>query len=984
MPVKRKSTVKKRSIRRKKITTQDPRAAAIAEIEAILNSEILDEDKNSKILEKTDNKKQYVDKDNVMASNKKHSTHLKTVENKTTTSNFNINKTQNHNHNVSVLKGSDQSPYLVDLKQIVKQQTEAREMKIHKQSMLSKLLVQDHQSSIMHQLKNTSREVDDYLHHWEYKLSYCYNKYAYIINQLAIVNVVELLFLILKKLLKYPIKGLLIILAWSKHVLRYAIMYIRQADIMNKTFIFFHSLVLNTKKLFYRKKSYFVRHEYETTALDNNDLDELDEENIENKFSMSARLAAVGKKARSIKFLPPLWWHRQLTIFVLIAILFILPLKAAHYFNIFQSVKGAVLGESEAASTSLRDALGSGENMDFIDAANNFARAAESFGSAEKILNNYSSLINLAHIMPSRQTRAAAAGDLLIRSASQATNAGQHFALALNALQLPHLQTEINLSSNNDLSPLTERLGVCADELEQTLVYLQNLSKSLESINIDDVRNLPIGQVDAITEQLAILQDRMPLIISGTQNIIDAVRMAIIFLGDAQDTRYLLIFQNNAEMRASGGFIGSYALVDFRQGDIKNLEVPEGGSYDLQGGLRERISSPQPLHLINSLWEFQDANWWPDWPTSAKKIQWFFENGWGSSVDGVIAIDPTFVEQLLDVIGGVQLSNDGPLITSDNFYDIVQNRDNLADPNKPKAIIKELVEKIVVTLPVIITPDNFVDVMQVVANNLDQKHILFYLNDPTVQNFIAQNGWDGAIKDTNSDYLSVINTNIAGAKTDRKIRQSIKHTADITPDGSIVDTVTIKREHTAVKGEPYAGVRNVNYLRVYVPMGSELISASGFSEPDLIYFDEPAEGAKDDPALALVEQNTKIDPDSGVRIYNEFNKTVFANWTQVDPGQTINIVLKYKLPFKINSIKEQKTLWENLVGKNYILGTYSLMMQKQPGSVSSKFDSTLSLPYNMQLVWHKGLGNFFQSGWQLDDNLTVDKYWGAVIQKNEY
>ena len=96
-----------------------------------------------------------------------------------------------------------------------------------------------------------------------------------------------------------------------------------------------------------------------------------------------------------------------------------------------------------------------------------------------------------------------------------------------------------------------------------------------------------------------------------------------IFAKD-QLRRYLVVFQNNTELRATGGFIGSFALVDFANGKIKHIEIPTGGPYDLAGSLRETVMSPQPLHIVNPIWQFQDANWFPDFPTSAKKIMWFY------------------------------------------------------------------------------------------------------------------------------------------------------------------------------------------------------------------------------------------------------------------------------------------------------------------------------------------------------------------------
>jgi hypothetical protein len=691
----------------------------------------------------------------------------------------------------------------------------------------------------------------------------------------------------------------------------------------------------------------------------------------------------VLSKLRTWRFLPPHSWRRQIAVFAFLAILLILPLKVVQYFNIFHSVKGEVLGASEQAMGSLQDALNASEARDFNTAADNFSEAAKSFSTAGSVLTHYADVIKLANSLPAKQAKSAAAAEALVRSGESAAEAGKHLALAFANLQLPYLTPGADETISEPTTPLTQRLQAFGNETALALKNLHDFSSSLQSVDVASVAALPDARAAELARQVALLQKDAGTMVAGASEAVALANVLALFLGDTQDTRYLFIFQNNAEMRASGGFIGSYALIDFRQGEIKNIEVPAGGSYDLQGGLAERLASPKPLHLINSLWEFQDANWWPDWPRSAAQIERFFESGWGSSVDGVIAIDPTFVESLLAVTGPIDMTAQyGAIVTAENFYDIAQSRDNLADHNKPKEIIKDLVMKLAAELPQRITPDNFAAYVDVAAQALAEKHILINVHDEAVQNFIAAHGWDGGIRDTTQDYLAVINTNIAGAKTDRKIRQSITHTAEVTPDGGIIDTVEITREHTAGKGEPFAGVRNVNYLRLYVPKGSELIEASGFAAPDLIYFDPPADGVQHDSDVALAENNTVVDPDSGVQIYSEFGKTVFANWTQVDPGNTITIRFKYKLPFKIHGVKQSAGFWQQLWQGDYELSSYSLFLQKQAGSISSNFSSSLRLPANMTVqgsgAFQFGIG---PGGWEITDDLRTDRYWGVAIQK---
>ena len=679
------------------------------------------------------------------------------------------------------------------------------------------------------------------------------------------------------------------------------------------------------------------------------------------------------KSLFTFKFLPPMAWPKQLAVFVVLGFILIFPLKVFGYLNIFKDIKGQVLGESEQAISSLQQAAEASGEFNFLGAASYFSEAADSFNQAQSVLADYSNLITIANIIPAKKAKLAATGRSLIASGKNASEIGEYITLAVDSLELDNPE---------ETKPLTERLKQFSYYANLVNEKLYEFENNIDQVDPEVVSSLKIDQQEKIIQQLKSLKVQTGIFRKGMNELLSLSDILPIFLGDETDKRYLLIFQNNAEMRASGGFIGSYALIDFGQGKIKKLEVPGGGSYDLQGGLHKRIAAPEPLHLINSLWEFQDSNWWPDWPTSAQKIQWFFENGWGSSVDGVIAIDTTFAERLLEIIGPIDMREKyGEIITSENFYHIVQTQSERKDTNTPKEIITDLVNKVIEELPSRINSDNLFNIIKDIEQLFLEKHVLLNFNDSALQDFIVQHNWEGEIKDTDSDYLAVINTNIAGGKSDRKIKQAIEHTAEIMPDGSVINNVVITRRHNGIKNEAFTGVRNVNYLRVYVPQGSQLLEASGFYKPDAIFFDEPAEGAELDPDIHFTENIAKIDEDSGVRIYSEFGKTVFGHWTQVDPGQTIVINYKYKLPFKVNSIVQKNNFLTSLFKGDEIIHSYSLLAQKQPGSIEDVFSSKLILPENMEIRWATNESVLDQQGWQKKSNLRQDRIWGALIKK---
>ena len=148
----------------------------------------------------------------------------------------------------------------------------------------------------------------------------------------------------------------------------------------------------------------------------------------------------------------------------------------------------------------------------------------------------------------------------------------------------------------------------------------------------------------------------------------------------------------------------------------------------------------------------------------------------------------------------------------------------------------------------------------------------------------------------------VVDTNINGYKTDGVIKETINHQAKIESDGSVVDTVSITRKHQGGHTD-YEWWNKVNsdYMRIYVPRGSKLISVNGqtreFNEERLSY---DKLGFQVDSDVAKEEKYMQIDSASGTRIYEENNKTVFANWVYVSPQEQATITYKYRLPFKVN------------------------------------------------------------------------------------
>lgn len=711
---------------------------------------------------------------------------------------------------------------------------------------------------------------------------------------------------------------------------------------------------------------------------------------VNNLSTILNKYKILDKKPSKIKedeYVYKINWYRSALSFIVILILLIIPFKALDYLRLIDlsSLEERVMIHSQAAIDNLLLASSEVANVSFEEAGTNFSLASESFLAAQKELESLESwLLTIASFSNNNKIKLASESRNLLNAGKAGASLGENFSRAIDIL--------LNNEEENWLIKLDEFNNYS----NLALLSLLDLKANLNQINY---QVLP-GEYQS---SFIAWRDRIDDFEKSLKNLIITADKVKEFLGYSHNRRYLLVFQNNTEMRASGGFMGSYALMDFKNGKLDNLEVPAGGTYDTEAGMRSFIRSPRPLWLVNPRWFFWDANWWPDWPTTASNLMWFYEKSDGPTVDGVISFTPDVLESLLYITGPIYLEEYDLLIDSENFWFLIQStveRNNLlfshpelaldfpdSPENQPKKIIGDLMEVLLEILAEKIDHNSLPLLIELLEKDWRQKNILFYFSDNNLQKLIEDWSLDGSIKETRHDYLLVTNTNIAGQKTDRKIKESIFLDSQILSSGRIINELTIIREHEGIKNEAFTGARNVNWLRVYVPENSKLISASGFSQPDRKFFDFPEPDWEIHPLLEKTEELAIIDEKSGLHVYNELGKTVFANWTMTDPGEKSVIKIRYELPFILDYSKRERNHLDFI---NHLLNinqerpaVHSLLVQKQAGIRPAHFFSRLRLPDNWQLYWRYPENDLIEDAWWVSEKLDSDKYWAILALPND-
>ncbi len=626
-------------------------------------------------------------------------------------------------------------------------------------------------------------------------------------------------------------------------------------------------------------------------------------------------------------------------------------------------IKDTALANGQLAYANLSQAKEAIGSKNFKASSEEFEKAQDKFGEISADLDSLGGILTeTGRYLPFLSK---------LTSGKYLSKAGEDIAM------IGKLATEIAAEINQVKNPLQEKNQVSfleifqkADEnLKKIESLLESLSDNLAKINLEDIPE------DKRT-QFAELKNKLPEIKLLVRGFINDSQILVDVLGGNGPRKYLFLFQNNHEMRATGGFIGTYGVLDIFNGRIKNFFVD--GIFNPDGQLREKVVPPAPIQKISAAWSLHDSNWFPDFPTSAEKARWFYEKTGGPTVDGVITMTPIVLKSLLSITGPIEMPEYGLVIDENNFMEEVQSEVEIKydkELNQPKKILADLAPKILDKLFNMGDLSQVSGVMKVLLENLDEKHILIYANNIKVQEKISEKGWSGEILDTERDYLSVINSNINGYKTDGVIEEKIEHFVQIQDDGSIIDEISITRKHNGGDSDyEWFNKVNANYMRVYVPKGSRLLSAEGqtreFNSPPIDY---DALGFKKDPQIQSEEQSIEIDDNSGTIIYDEDNKTVFANWVYVSPKESVTIKYKYLLPFKIK-LDSEKNLVDN----------YSVLFQKQSGSLGDNLEFRIELPKKMSLIWKypdqlESEENNETWKIKINSDLSRDRFFGVAL-----
>lgn len=455
------------------------------------------------------------------------------------------------------------------------------------------------------------------------------------------------------------------------------------------------------------------------------------------------------------------------------------------------------------------------------------------------------------------------------------------------------------------IDDVSEKLALAQKEIDQV-----DPNHYPSIFGLEKVKNQLVTTKNVAGEGVKFVTEARPLI-----------KVLPSLLGESKEKKYLILFQNDKELRSTGGFMTAYAIFRIDKGVI-HVEKSDD-IYNLDNSIRAKPKAPDTilkyLPMVKTL-NLRDSNLSPDFVESMKLFNSLYDLAAAKiDVDGIIALDTQVLISTIKILddevwaGGMLFNTqidkrcDCPqviyklesLISTPKSIDIrVTNLAAVQAARKDMlgTLLYAIMEKALKSSP----KKYWGPLVQQMIVDTNQKHVLFYLYDKNAQSGIESLNAAGRIMPFEGDYLHINDTNFGGAKSNLFVEQSVEQQYKVSGDGAIEKTITIqyKNPHPPSDCNLERGNLCLNgtlrdFVRVYVPKGSTLVTSKG----------------------SEVKVTTK----------EELEKTVFEGFLTVRPQGAATYTLTYRLPFKIKSGSP-----------------LPLLIQKQPGTYNNAYTILLN------------------------------------------
>jgi hypothetical protein len=361
-------------------------------------------------------------------------------------------------------------------------------------------------------------------------------------------------------------------------------------------------------------------------------------------------------------------------------------------------------------------------------------------------------LVGLARQLPGLESQVRAADDLVEAAALL-------LAVMDDGLRLGARFVEVR-DERDGAATIEALVGLAAEAQDDLATATARVDGALALL--DRIPDDAVGPIRAARDEA---REQLGLYRPVLGQALEAAEFIPPFLGWDRPKRYLVLAQDPAELRPTGGYVGQYGIVAFDRGRIVEMTFRDIAFLYEQSGL-PYFESPPPLrdHLLGPTqsWRLADANWSPDFPTSARQSEFFYGiEAHDRPIDGVIGLTTYAIDELLGLTGPVDVPGFDVTIDPGNatFGILAATRDPLTPGGDRKAILGPFANRLLEELYGL-PPGRWVDLPATFERIRAERHAALWMTDPDLQAAASRAGWDGALPVSPGDELLIVEANV--------------------------------------------------------------------------------------------------------------------------------------------------------------------------------------------------------------------------------
>ncbi|GAA4117653.1 hypothetical protein GCM10022215_18570 [Nocardioides fonticola] len=468
----------------------------------------------------------------------------------------------------------------------------------------------------------------------------------------------------------------------------------------------------------------------------------------------------------------------------------------------------------DRATTLLTEAQDLSRSGDVDTAAARAAAAADAAASADGRLNGFA--FDLLRPVPWAGRQVGAAQAL----AGVAADLSRDGSAVLTEVAASPLSDEGSTDrvGVNDLVALDRQLGPILPSVQRTSATLAAATGTvhrLQGLSLIGPLRRVLDELDpklsALGRQLGAVESAALIVDRGARS--------------GPPLRLLFLAQDSWELRPSGGFIGSYGILEIGRGRLHMATYRDATDLPFP---RTAIFPPEPLRSnLPEPWNLTGAGWWPDFPTSARAAQQMVELSTGEKVDGVLGSTQQFLEDLLAAIGGrITVRGYPDVLTPETVSDRILYHVELKRPlDQPrKRFLTLLTEELFDRLETIQGKQSR-DALSALGRAFKLRHLQLYLDDPADQAVLERADWTGSLTAPDrGDLFTLADANFGTDKANRWVHKDTTYTVTRLPSGRLVARVDVRTED--IGEQTSINPAYSSYLRIYAPPGAELVDAA--------------------------------------------------------------------------------------------------------------------------------------------------------------